>query len=119
LEQSLGGATNNGLARDDLGEIFGIEIDGRLPVDVGAAKRSSGPVPSEGSNISAEPVPTLSKKKPTPVARSKTSNKKVRALGRIDLKKLSSRPANSTGRKRRTGLPTPEVVSALRKPARR
>src|SRR6266849_6411371 len=119
LEQSLGGATSNDLAREDLGEIFGIEIDGRPPADVGAAKRSSGPEPSEGSNIPAEPVPTLSKKKPTPVARSKTPNKKVRALGRIDVKKLSSTPANSAGRKRKTGLPAPEIVSALRKPARR
>ena len=81
MEQSLGGATGNDLAREDLGEIFGIEIDGRPPTDIGAAKRSSGPELSEGSNIPAEPMPALSKKKLAPVARSKSPNKKVRALG--------------------------------------
>ena len=120
LEQSLGGATSCDLAMEDLGEIFGIELDASPPAEIGAAKRSLGPKSPEGSNIPAEPVPALSKKKPTSVTISKTPKKKViRVPAQIGVKKLSSTPANSAGRKSKADLPTSEIVSALRKPARR
>ncbi len=106
LERSLGGGASNALAGANLGQIFGIEIDGSAPGDVGPAKKISAPQPSESSNFPADTTAAANKKKPTPVARSKTPNKKVvRALARVDAKKLSSAPAKSAGRRRKTALP--------------
>jgi uncharacterized Zn finger protein len=111
LKHSLGGEASNGLAEADLGRIFGIEIESRAPADPHAAEKMSPSQPSGGSDISADGMPSETKKKRALLAKGKAPNKKaVPALARagmkklpsaqIDLKKSPSPPARSAGRKR-------------------